>query len=161
MLAEGPGVHRTTPRVRRTTPRVHWTTPGVRRTTLRVRRTSPGVGRTTPGGLLCGPSKSFHAHVSLNFCGADRGCGPADSLKSSDAYYVRQLLSPFQDYATHAMNVDNTIPLMLIKSVAGRPGPASNIALLQPCSHGQAMQPRRSEIKKAMGTEYSAEYGSD
>ena len=55
--------------------------------------------------------------------------GPADSLKSSDAYYVRQLLSPSQDYATHAMNVDNTIPLMLIiKSVAG--GLASDIALL-------------------------------
>ena len=54
---------------------------------------------------------------------------PADSLTSSDAYYVRHFLSPSQDYVTHAMNVDNTIPLMLIiKSVAGRL--ASDIALL-------------------------------
>ena len=51
------------------------------------------------------------------------------AVESFHAHCVRQLLSPSQDYATHAMNVDNTIPLMfIIKSVAGRP--ASDIALL-------------------------------
>ena len=104
----------------------------------RVHRTTPGFAGQPRGGLLCGPYKGLHAHVSLNSAvligvasmkPLSGWSGPADSLKSSDAYYVRHLLSPSQDYATHATNVDNTIPLMLIiRSVTGRP--ASDVALL-------------------------------
>ena len=130
-----PGVHRTTLVVRRTTPRVHRTSSGVRRTTLRVRRTIPGVGRTTPGGPLVWAVKELPCTCVTEFLRADRGCQHETFIGLVRACRFPQVIgcvlrSPVaQDYAMHAMNVDNTIPLMLIiKSVAGRP--ASDIALL-------------------------------